>query len=160
VIVEGRIEERTMTVTQSTSQPTVARPEVEPATMRVEYDAGDRFTIDIRGHEVVVDQPAEMHGDDLGPTPTELFVASLASCVGFYARRYLHRHGLDATGLRVEVCYDMATRPSRVGDVELRVVVPAGVPVSRQDALLAMAGHCTVHNTLSVPPEVAITLGF
>jgi hypothetical protein len=32
--------------------------------------------------------------------------------------------------------------------------------VARQDALLAMAGHCTVHNTLSVPPEVAITIGF
>ena len=148
-----------MTITQPTTQPTAAQPAAERATMRVEYDAGDRFTIGIRGHEVVVDQPAEMHGDDLGPTPTELFVASLASCVGFYARRYLHRHGLDATGLRVEVSYDMATKPARVGDVALRIVVPAGVPVTRQDALLAMAGHCTVHNTLSAPPEVAITLG-
>jgi uncharacterized OsmC-like protein len=106
----------------------------------------------------VVDQPTEMNGDDLGPTPTELFVASLASCVGFYARRYLHRHELDATGLSVEVSYAMATKPSRVGEVTLRIVVPAGVPMERQAALLAMAGHCTVHNTLTVTPEVRIAL--
>ena len=148
-----------MTITETTRLDSATLPAADRATMRVAYDTGDRFAIDIRGHEVVVDQPAQMHGDDLGPTPTELFVASLAACVGFYARRYLHRHGLDATGLRVEVSYDMATKPSRVGDVALRVVVPAGVPVERRDALLAMAGHCTVHNTLSVPPGIAITLG-
>jgi putative redox protein len=38
-------------------------------------------------------------GGDVGPTPTELFVAGLASCVAFYARRYLRRHDIDAEGL-------------------------------------------------------------
>ena len=137
---------------------TTGAPPPEPISMRVDYDTGDRFAIQVRGHRVVVDQPAEMGGDDVGPTPTELFVASLASCVGFYARRYLSRHDLDATGLSVEVSYTMATKPSRVGDVTLRLVVPAGVPAERQAALLAMAGHCTVHNTLHVTPEVKIAL--
>ena len=137
---------------------TTPAPSAEPITMRVDHDRGDRFAIQIRGHRVVVDQPAEMGGDDVGPTPTELFVGSLASCVGFYARRYLARHDLDATGLAVEVTYTMATKPSRVGDVTLRLVVPAGVPVERQAALMAMAGHCTVHNTLTVTPDVSITL--
>ena len=137
---------------------TTSAPPPEPISMRVDYDTGDRFAIQVRGHRVVVDQPAEMGGDDVGPTPTELFVASLASCVGFYARRYLSRHDLDATGLSVEVSYTMATKPSHVGDVTLRLVVPAGVPAERQAALLAMAGHCTVHNTLHVTPEVKIAL--
>jgi len=139
---------------------TVSAPATpETRTMTVRYDSGDRFAIGIRDHEVVVDQPPEMHGDDLGPTPTELFIASLASCVGFYARRYLARHHLDADGLAVEVGYEMASKPARVGEVTLRIVVPAGVPELRRDALLAMASHCTVHNTLTVPPEVHVTLG-
>jgi uncharacterized OsmC-like protein len=137
---------------------TTTPPPADTVSMRVDHDTGDRFAIQIRGHRVVVDQPAEMGGDDVGPTPTELFVASLASCVGFYARRYLARHDLDATGLAVEVANTMATKPSRVGDVTLRLVVPAGVPQERQAALLAMAGHCTVHNTLTVSPEVTIAL--
>jgi uncharacterized OsmC-like protein len=105
-----------------------------------------------------VDQPEAIGGDDEGPTPTELFVASLASCVGFYARRYLARHRLDATGLRVEVAWDMATRPARVGEMTLRLVVPAGVPEERRAGLLAQASHCTVHNSLHQPPPVAIEL--
>jgi uncharacterized OsmC-like protein/LmbE family N-acetylglucosaminyl deacetylase len=134
------------------------RAPADQTQMLVRHDDGDRFTIAIRGHEVVVDQPVAIGGDDLGPTPTELFVASLASCVGFYARRYLARHRLDATGLRVEVAWDMATKPSRVGDLTLRVVVPAGIPEERRAGLLAQARHCTVHNTLHTPPEVAIDL--
>lgn len=35
------------------------------------------------------------------PSPTELFVASLAPCVAFHARRYLQRHDLPEDGLRV-----------------------------------------------------------
>lgn len=126
--------------------------------MLVTHDAGDRFAIEIRGHTVVVDQPEEIGGEDEGPTPTELFVASLAACVGFYARRYLARHRLDATGLRVEVAWDMATKPSRVGEVTLRVVVPASVPDERRAGLLAQASHCTVHNTLHQPLPIAIEL--
>jgi hypothetical protein len=41
----------------------------------------DRFSIEVRGHEVMVDQPLAAAGTDLGSTPTELFAASLAACV-------------------------------------------------------------------------------
>ena len=67
-------------------------------TIRIDYETGDRFTIDVRGHRLVTDQPGR--DADAGPTPTELFVASLAACVAFYARRFLARHHLDAAGLR------------------------------------------------------------
>jgi putative redox protein len=40
----------------------------------------------------------------------------------------------------------------------MRLIVPEGVPADRLDALLAVATHCTVHNTLSSEPVVSITL--
>ena len=49
--------------------------------MTVRHQGGDRFEIDVRGHRVIVDQPSGAGGSDKGPTPTELFVAGLASCV-------------------------------------------------------------------------------
>jgi putative redox protein len=53
----------------------------------------------------------------------------------------------------------MATgRPARVGSVQLRIQVPGGVPEERQAALLAVAAHCTVHNTLRQEPDVAVVL--
>jgi putative redox protein len=127
-------------------------------TIRVEHTLGDQFTISARRHLVHVDQPVVDGGDDTAPTPTELFVASLAACVAFYAGRFLRRHALPETGLAVEAEYSMASKPARVGEVHLRLEVPDGVPLERLAALHAVASHCTVHNTLSQPPTVHLTL--
>jgi uncharacterized OsmC-like protein len=89
-----------------------------------------------------------------------LFAASLAACVAFYAGRYLDRHGDDRAGLRVHADFDMATdRPARVAAIRVTIHPPAGFPAERVPALTAVAGHCTVHNTLIHPPEVTITIG-
>ena len=52
----------------------------------------------------------------------------------------------------------MGAKPARVAGIDVRLIVPEGVPVERLDALLAVATHCTVHNTLASEPEVSITL--
>jgi putative redox protein len=134
---------------------------VEPASvplMRVEHRGGDKFDINVRGHVVRVDQPVKDRGEHTAPTPTELLIASLASCVAFYARRYLARHDLPTEGLAVEATFDMGSKPARVAGIDMRLIVPEGVPADRLDALLAVATHCTVHNTLASEPDVSITL--
>jgi uncharacterized OsmC-like protein len=131
---------------------------IDAGPLRVEHRGGDKFDINIRGHLVRVDQPVKDGGQDTAPTPTELFIASLASCVAFYARRYLTRHDLPTEGLAVEATFAMGAKPARVAGIGMRLIVPEGVPVERLDALLAVATHCTVHNTLTSEPEVTITL--
>jgi putative redox protein len=132
----------------------------EPADqVAVRHVAGDAYAISVRGHAVLVDQPVRDGGQDSAATPTELLVASLASCVAFYAGRYLLRHGLDRSGLAVTASFAMAAdRPARVSDVRLRISVPSGIPAQRRDALLAVASHCTVHNTLRREPQVSVEL--
>jgi uncharacterized OsmC-like protein len=113
----------------------------------------------VRGHELVVDQPVEDGGEDAGPTPTELFVAGLASCVAFYAGRFLRRHGLPTEGLAVDCSFTFAEdRPARVGEISVAVHLPEGFPEERRAALRAVVEHCTVHNSLRQPPEVEIAL--
>jgi putative redox protein len=127
--------------------------------MDVRFVAGEAYEVRVRGHRVVVDQPADAGGQDSAPTPTELFVASVASCVAFYAGRFLTRHGYSRDGLAVSAGYEMASdRPARVSGIRLMVRVPAGLPPQRQAALRAVVSHCTVHNTLASPPPVTIDL--
>jgi putative redox protein len=128
------------------------------STIVVSHLVGDQFEVAIRGHRLRVDQPVADGGQDTAPTPTELFVSSLAACVAFYARRYLARHGLATNGLRAEAAYDFASGPTRVGGITVRLQVPAGVPKDKWPALLAVASHCTVHNTFKVPPAINIEL--
>src|SRR4029453_15452097 len=117
----------------------------------VRYLEGDRLTAAVRGHEVTVDQPAADGGEDLSPTPTELFVSGLAACVGFYAERYLRRHGLDPAGLVVESDFDFSEdRPSRVSNVRISVTAP-GLPGSRRAPFSRGMEPSTVHNPLVTP---------
>ncbi|MER7467281.1 OsmC family protein [Streptomyces sp. NPDC097981] len=120
---------------------------------------GDVYVVDVRGHRLRVDQPTDAGGTDTAPTPTELFAASLATCVAFYAGRYLLRHGLSCEGLGVRTEFAMATdRPARVAAVRMVIVPPSQLPEERRAGLLAVASHCTVHNTLQRPPEIGIDL--
>ena len=128
------------------------------ARMVVRHVEGDRFTVGIRGHEVVVDQPVADGGTNAGPTPTELFVGGLVSCVAFYAGRFLERRGIARGGLSVTCDWEMAEdRPNRVGRIEMRLVLPFGFPQKHHDRLMAVVEHCTVHNSMVRMPEVHIT---
>lgn len=124
----------------------------------VRYLQGDRLTAAVRGHEVTVDQPIADGGEDLAPTPTDLFVSGLATCVGFYAERYLRRHDLDPTGLVIECDYDFSeVGPARVSEIRIAVTAP-GLPETRREAFARVIEHCTVHNSLVQPPTVRMDL--
>jgi putative redox protein len=123
----------------------------------VRYAGGDRLRVDVRGHGLFADQPVEDGGEDTAPTPTEMFVSSLAACVAFYAERFLRRHGLPTEGLKVTADYQWAENPHRVGEIVLNVEAP-GLTEVKREAFERVIEHCTVHNTLSVPPVVRVNL--
>jgi putative redox protein len=134
-------------------------PQAPAQTMSVRYEGGERYEVTVRDHTIVADQPVDAGGSDSAPTPTELFVASLAGCVAFYAGRFLTRRGLSREGLGVAVTYRMAAdRRARVADVHLTVRVPHTMPAHLRPALQAVVEHCTVHNSLITPPAVSVDL--
>ena len=126
--------------------------------IEVVRESGVRFRADIEGHALTFDQPIHAGGTDAGPSPTDVFVASLAGCVAYYVERFLERHEIDAEGLRVATNFVMAEHPSRVGSIDLVVIVPSGVPESLQAPLLAVAKHCTVHNSIALAPLMRVEL--
>lgn len=147
-------------MTDTTPERTGTRPPGDVHRLDVTHLEGDVYGVEVRGHRLRVDQPTGAGGTDTAPTPTELFAASLATCVAFYAGRYLLRHDLPCEGLSVRAEFTMATdRPARVTAVRLVIVPPPQLPEERRPGLLAVASHCTVHNTLQRAPHVDIELG-
>ena len=125
--------------------------------VHVRYVAGDRLAIDVGDHRLVVDQPVADGGEDAGPTPTELFIASLTSCMGFFAQRFLRRNGIDASALQIDALTTTTDRPHRVASIEIVLDAP-GMDDALQAGLRRVVEHCTVHNALSAPPEVRIAI--
>jgi len=122
--------------------------------IRVAHRGGHRFAVQIRGHELTVDQPRGSGGDDAGPTPTELFAASLAACVAHYGQTFLERHGVDGT-VATEATWWVDLGAERVSRVQVRVEAPR-LPPALEAGFREAVDRCMVHNSLRHAPEVAI----
>lgn len=117
----------------------------------------DAFAILIRDHIIEVDQPYTSGGGNVGPTPVEIFVAALAACAAYYGRRHLARRGLPYTSLEVGADFEMSrSGPARVTAVHLTVRPPTRLPSTELPGLLAAIDHCTVHNSLRLPPGLTV----
>lgn len=126
--------------------------------LTVTYRGGTKFHIHSNAHMVVTDQPREDGGTNAGMSPVELFIGSLAGCIAYFVAQYCARHNIAPDGLVLDVDYDMAERPHRVGTVAVRIHLPACMNPSQEERLLRVAHACTVHQSLAVPPTVDITL--
>jgi len=127
-------------------------------TMRIAYRGGVRFDVTSGKHTVVTDQPVEDGGGDAGMSPVELFVGSLASCVGYFVARYCARHQIPCEGFTVDAEWSYAEQPHRVGAVEIKLNLPAELTPDQRDKLLKVAHGCTVHQSITVPPKVDINM--
>lgn len=122
----------------------------------VTWDGGVRFTADVRGHKITVDQPPQGGGQDAGPMPLELMPAALGTCVALFVKQFLVTRNLDAAGLTVQVYTAPESNPHRIGRFEVAVTVPKGIPEQYREALVRVAQSCTVHHTLTHHPEIAV----
>lgn len=126
--------------------------------LSVAYQGGTRYDVLTDRHRVVTDQPVEDGGVDAGMSPVELFVGSVASCVGYFVGRFCARHDISREGLRVEAEWTMAEGPHRVGQVQLAIRLPHRVTPEQKERLLKVAYGCTVHQSIVVSAQIAIDL--
>jgi len=117
-----------------------------------------KFNIQARSHSIVCDQPADNGGEDAGMTPPELMLASLGSCVAYYAVQYLKARNLAQTGVEVTVTAEKLKQPARLGNFKIQVVSPVSLTEEQTEGLRRSVHHCLIHNTLLSPPEIAIEL--
>jgi uncharacterized OsmC-like protein len=117
-----------------------------------------KFQAECRSHNVIVDQPIEDGGTDAGMSPVELLVASLGTCIGYYITVFCQRHEIPTDGLKVELAWEFAEDPHRIGSIEARIKLPAKLDEKKKAGLLRMVRGCTVHNTLESKPETKIIL--
>ena len=106
-----------------------------------------RQAVRVRDHQLTADEPADLGGDDAGPSPQELLAASLASCTAITMEMYAQRKGWDIGDVEVECEYSPAERgtPTRF---ELVLRMPDSLSDEQVQRLKVIATKCPVHRTL------------
>jgi putative redox protein len=106
-----------------------------------------KHTVEVRDHELMIDEPLEEGGEDVGPSPQELLAASLASCTAVTMEMYAARKGWDIGPVEVAVDY---SRVDRGGPTKFELVMRLAddIPEERVERLRVIAAKCPVHRTL------------
>ena len=126
--------------------------------MKIKHLKSWQFLVSYRGHELLVDRPKDAGGTDMGPTPGELFIASLGTCIGVYALAHCRRHNIPFEGMSVELAWERGTNPDRIAKITAQLQMPQPISEADEKALLRVAHHCSVHNTLLQAPQIDINL--
>lgn len=124
----------------------------------MEHLGGAQFEITARQHRIACDQPPENDGFDEGMTPPELLLASLGSCVGFYAAQYLKKHELATEGTKVLVTAEKAKNPPRMDDFQVEVEIPTALNDEQRAGVEEAIRHCLIHNTLLHAPRISFAM--
>jgi uncharacterized OsmC-like protein len=119
------------------------------------WEGGMKSSVQAGDFEIVVDEPESAGGTDSGPQPTDLFLASIASCFTLSMAHAAKKRGIELPGLRIRV---VGTYEGlKFTRVDLRIVADA--PSSVLEDLLPEAQRvCYVTNTLRQATELRFTV--
>src|SRR6202163_1482108 len=106
-----------------------------------------KHTVQVREHQLTVDERLEDGGEDAGPDPQELLAVSLASCTAITMEMYAARKGWELGHVEVDVEYSPAERgcPTKF---QLVMRLPDDLPEEQVERLRIIAAKCPVHRAL------------
>ncbi len=145
-------------------------PEILNSEKQVSVRTGEKgYTTEIRAgnHMLIGDEPEEVGGNDLGPTPYGYLLASLGSCTSMTLRMYADRKKWDLKEVRVhlnhskvhaEDCDNCEGKNSKIDRIESEIEVFGDLDEDQKKRLLEIAGRCPIHRTLHNPIEVVSNL--
>lgn len=117
----------------------------------IQYRGGLEFAATSRKHTINSSALTVVGGADDAMMPTEMILAALGTCAGYYAAQYLRKHKLGTDGLSLSVQADTvkdAPGMARLDNFRILVNLP-GVAAEHLEGIRAAIHHCTVHNTLA-----------
>lgn len=108
-------------------------------------------------HAIIVDEPIEMAGQDLGMSPKDLLAGALASCTSITIRMYVDRKGWEVGDIRVrvtsekdEVLQKQVFKRTIEFDVELEE--------AHRRRILTIADKCPIHKILEQSSAIETSL--
>ncbi len=121
--------------------------------MTVTFGGGKKVIAQYDEFEIRTDQSVKSGGEASAPEPYALFLASLATCAGYYVLSFCDKRKISTDGIKVIQSWERDAE-KRLATIRLRIEVPESFPAKYHGALVRAAEQCAVKKTLANPPEI------
>jgi ribosomal protein S12 methylthiotransferase accessory factor len=120
-----------------------------PGNLQVAASVGDFM--------VLTDQPETSGGDHEAPSPSDLFLASIANCAGYFALKFCQAREIDTSTMRLSMSYAWDDEQKRWPKLSIELHLPDDFPARYQKAIIKAMDQCVVKKHILQPPEFEIT---
>jgi putative redox protein len=119
-----------------------------------------RHEVKVRGqHAFSIDEPPANGGEDLGPTPHELYDSALGACKAMTMLWYANRKQIPLEDVHVTVERDDSQERQGTYRLRVRLALEGPLTDAQRQELLTVAGKCPVHKLMTqVTTEVTTEL--
>jgi uncharacterized OsmC-like protein len=109
-------------------------------------------------HHLLADEPVSAGGQDSGPGPYDLLLASLGACTSMTIRLYaeqkripLHRVEVRLRHFRVYAtdCAECETKAGLIDHIDREITLDGDLSAEQRIRLMEIANKCPVHRTLT-----------
>lgn len=124
--------------------------------IQVELSGGKKVAARFGHYRVETDQPVEDGGQGSAPAPFDLFLASLATCAGFFVQSFCQTRGIPTEEISLTQSATWDEELHRYGRIRIEIRLPPAFPERYRGAVVAAANQCTVKKYLQNPPELEV----
>lgn len=122
----------------------------------VVWRSGMHFCTSTPSGQLMCDESSEIGA--AYPSAPELLMASLGSCIGSVLVYFSERHGISLEGMSIDLDWNIVEHPHRIGNIEISVSIPRALSGDEKRVLARVAEECLIHNTLTHPPAIRLSL--
>lgn len=122
----------------------------------VAFPGGKAVDARVGRHLIHTDQPERFGGGDTGPAPFELFLASIATCMGIYALEFCQKRDISTDGLALTMHTERDKETKLVHSVRVGLKLPANFPDKYVKAIERAMDQCAVKRHMLEPPSFQI----
>ncbi len=129
--------------------------------MKISFPGGLRVDAEYKGFVIKTDQPVYSGGDDSAPAPFDLFLASIATCAGYYVLAFCNKREIPTEKAALVMKTRRNPETKRIEKISIEIKLPPEFPEKYKKAVIKAVDSCSVTAHILNPPvfEVEARIG-
>ncbi len=124
--------------------------------IKISFPGGKKVDAKFGDFVIKTDQPVHGGGEGTAPSPFDLFLASIATCAGYYVLVFCQSRGLSYENISLVLKKERNPETKRIEKIFINIHLPEDFPEKYKSAVIKSVNSCSVKIHMLYPPEFIV----